>query len=56
MLRSTYDDEATLPDDATDTGFRKDGRALWVTRDGAHLVADDRTERWPVFRDVIGCA
>jgi len=56
MLRSSYDEDATLPDDATDTGFRKDGRALWVTRDAAYLVADNRTERWPAFRDGIGCA
>lgn len=59
-LRTTYDPHAMLPDDATDTGYRRDGRALWTVPadDAAYLVAvDDRTdvERWPAAREPIGC-
>lgn len=56
MLRATYDADAELPDDATDTGYRRDGRELWVTREAAYLVSSGGTERWPAFRDGIGCA
>ena len=52
---------ATLPRDATDTGYRHDGRELWLARDrsAAYLVAvgDARdVERWPAERRPIGCA
>ena len=56
MLRSTYAADATLPRVATDSGYRRDGRELWVTEDAAYLVSAERTERWPAFRDGIGCA
>lgn len=61
MLRSTYAASAKLPEDATDTGFRRDGRALWLTaeKDAAYLVnvADPTdVERWPAARQAILCA
>jgi hypothetical protein len=53
--------DARLPADATDSGFRRDGRALWLvpSRDAAYLVdVDDpsKVEVWPAATDRIGCA
>lgn len=56
MLRSTYDEDATLPHEASNTGYRRDGRELWVTRDAAYLVTGSGTQRRPAFREGIGCA
>lgn len=61
LLRSTYDGSAKLPDHATDTGFRREGRELWVTeeRDAAYLVSVDDpndVERWPAAEEPILCA
>ncbi len=50
LLRTTFDPSASLPADATDTGYRRDGRALWLTDDAAYLVRLDDprdVERWP---------
>lgn len=60
LLRSTYDGSAELPEDARDTGFRRDGRELWLTveRDAAYLVSvDDPTdvESWPAAKEPILC-
>ena len=60
-LLTTYDRSADLPEDATDTGLRHDGRQLWVVpaKDAAYLVSiDDASdvERWPAAKDRIGCA
>jgi hypothetical protein len=60
-LTTTYDDAATLPRDATDTGWRRDGRELWVGQHprAAYAVSvDDPTdvERWPASKHDIGCA
>jgi hypothetical protein len=59
QTRTTYDGSATLPDTARDTGFHRDGRELWVSRDAAYLV--DRSdpgdvERWPAAKEPIFCA
>ena len=59
-LTTTYDGEATLPEDATDAGLERDGRHLWLGRDGtaAYLVSTDDpqdVERWPAERTPIGC-
>ena len=54
LLRGAFDPSATLPQDATDTGWRRDGRQLWVTEDAAYLVSlADRqdVERWPAPQD-----
>lgn len=60
LLRSTYDGSAVLPDDATGTGLRRDGRTLWVVpdRDAAYLVSvadPDDVERWPAAPRPIYC-
>ena len=34
LLRTTFDHQAALPEGATDTGLRRDGRQLWVGPDG----------------------
>ncbi len=59
-LLTTYDGSAALPDDATDTGLRHDGRQLWVVpaKDAAYLVSiddADNVERWPAATHRIGC-
>jgi hypothetical protein len=57
-LRTTYEPHATLPRDAKDTGFRRDGRELWEEPSGraAYLVTSDDVERWPAAKQPIGCA
>ena len=44
-----FDDHATLPADATDTGYRNEGRHLWMSADGevAYLIDSNRVEAWP---------
>jgi hypothetical protein len=61
LLRTTYDAHAALPDGATDTGFHRDGRQLWLgpAEEAAYLVsrADPRdVERWPATKEQIACA
>jgi hypothetical protein len=61
QLRTTYDGSATLPPDATDTGFRRDGRELWLdaNQNAAYLLSlRDSTdvERWPASQEPIRCA
>lgn len=53
FLRST-----SLPPDARYTGFRRDGKALWLAADErAMYVKDgDRVERWPRIPTGTGCA
>ena len=60
-LRTTYDGRASLPEDATDTGYRRDRRGLWLTpaRDAAYLVSldnDTDVELWPRATEPIWCA
>lgn len=57
-LVAPFDDDAVLPDDASDTGYHRDGRQLWLSADGtiAHLVAGDQVEAWPGSTDPFGCA
>lgn len=59
LLTGVLDRDATVPKDARDTGYRRDGRQLWLTDDAAYLVkvgqADD-VEKWPRAKDPIGCA
>jgi hypothetical protein len=61
LLHTTFSNDAKLPADATDTGFRRDGRQLWVGRaeHAAYLVsvdASDDVQRWPQAKRRIGCA
>jgi uncharacterized protein YceK len=61
LLRTTFAREATLPEGATDTGLRRDGRQLWIGPDeeAAYLVSLDdaqNVERWPAAKHPIRCA
>jgi hypothetical protein len=61
LLRTTFVREATLPEDATDTGLRRDGRELWIGPDeeAVYLVSLDDAqdvERWPAAKQPIRCA
>ena len=48
FLATRYAAHAELPTDARDTGYQRDGRALWVTPAAAYLVTTDGdAERWP---------
>jgi hypothetical protein len=44
-----FDDHATLPADATDTGYHYEGRHLWMSADAevAYLIDSNRVEAWP---------
>lgn len=59
LLDGTYDAHASLPADAIDSGFTRDGRVLWLVKGkAAYLVsATDASdvERWPVARERILC-
>ncbi|WP_243058380.1 hypothetical protein [Nocardioides sp. SR21] len=60
-LTTTPDSSATLPAHATDTGWQRDGRALWLGDHpkAAYLVSlDDPSDvqRWPATTEPIGCA
>lgn len=46
-LATSYAANVELPSDARDTGFRREGSALWVTADAAYIVTPNGTERWP---------
>ena len=56
-LQATFAADTDLPDDATDTGYRHDGDALWVAADGnaVYLVGDDGVQRWPAAKSMIAC-
>lgn len=61
LLRTTFANEATLPEGATDTGLRRDGRQLWIgpDKEAAYLVSLDDgqdVERWPAAKQPIRCA
>ena len=61
LLRGTFDDDATLPKNATSTGWRRGGRQLWLSHDkqAAYLVDIDDphdVERWPAAKEPIMCA
>ena len=61
LLRTTFASKATLPESATDTGLRRDGRRLWVVPDkeAAYLASLDdaeKVERWPAAKQPIRCA
>lgn len=58
--RGRYQAHATLPKDATATGWQRDGRALWRVpdRSAAYLVSvtdPADVERWPASTGPIGC-
>lgn len=51
-----YSADATLPDDAIDTGYRSGAVKLWLSPSGheIYLVGHDRVERWPQLS--VACA
>ena len=60
-LTTTAHDAAALPNDATDTGWQRDGRELWLGDDprAAYLVSVNDpgdVELWPAAKKPIGCA
>jgi hypothetical protein len=61
LLRTTFSSEAALPEGATDTGLRRDGRKLWIGphKEAAYLVSLDDAhdvERWPAAKRPLWCA
>jgi hypothetical protein len=61
LLRTTFAGDAVLPKGATDTGYRRDGRQLWIGPDktAAYLVSLDdprNVARWPAAKQPIRCA
>ncbi len=52
----TYAPDVELPADARDTGWRRDGAALWLTGNAAYVITGDHVERWPQATQGIGCA
>jgi len=60
LLKTVYIRHTQLPDTATDTGFRRDDRELWIssTRDAIYLVGDDHmdVELWPAATEAFGCS
>src|SRR5919106_4438864 len=61
LLRTTFTADAALPEGATDTGLRRDGRQLWIGPDeeAAYLMSLDDAhdvERWPAAKQPIRCA
>jgi hypothetical protein len=55
-LDEPYDGDATLPADATASGYRNGDLELWFVPDerAVFVVGSDRVERWP--RSGVGCA
>jgi hypothetical protein len=53
-----YEPETDIPSDATDTGYHRDGRHLWLSADGnvAYIVEGDLVQAWPTPTELIGCA
>jgi len=59
LLLGTLDEDATLPPTADDTGYHSGSVALWLdpSDEGvAFLVSADHVERWPRFKEFVGCA
>ncbi|MEV5608589.1 hypothetical protein [Streptomyces sp. NPDC052225] len=56
-LVSSYARDVPLPADAVDTGYRHDGRELWLARDRsvAYVKTDGRVERWPGTKEPVAC-
>ena len=61
FLTTTFATVDRLPDGASNTGYHRDGRALWLAAgsDAAYLVSETDPadiERWPAAAQPIGCA
>jgi hypothetical protein len=53
-LHRPYQATATLPGEARDSGFGRNGAALWLTDDVVYFVTPQNVELWP--RATAGCA
>jgi hypothetical protein len=57
---TTFDANATLPTNARDTGYHRNGWHLWIVNSAINravwLVHEDRVERWAAANEIIGCA
>ncbi|MGA7272326.1 MAG: hypothetical protein WB239_14740 [Acidimicrobiia bacterium] len=55
---TAYDENAELPETATNTGYHREGRQLWMSADRttAYVVDNDRVEAWGTTDEPIGCA
>jgi len=58
MLLTSYNGDADLPQDATDSGYRHEDLELWLVPDdhAVYLVGPDRVELWPVADPNYGCS
>lgn len=54
---AAYREDTKLPADATDTGYRLDGRELWRAADGhgVFVVTDHSVEQWPALKEPLFC-
>lgn len=53
-----FDDDAELPADAVDTGYRQGDGALWMRPNDdsfIYLVTSERVEAWPYDESLPGC-
>lgn len=55
LVRTTYQDNSSLPGAAQDTGYHRAGQRVWVADDSAYIVTDTTVERWPGTTRIIGC-
>lgn len=55
LLRGPYRPQAKMPKGVKDTGYRRDGMALYLTDDAAYVRYADRVEAWPRATDGWGC-
>jgi hypothetical protein len=57
---TTFDANATLPTNARDTGYHRNGWHLWIVDSAINravwLVHEDTVERWPAANEIVGCA
>lgn len=56
FVRGPYRPDVTLPKAAKDTGYRRDGMALFLTPDAAYVRYADHVEAWPRTTKGWGCA
>ena len=61
FLATTFDANSAVPKQATDTGFERDGRRLWLYPNGTAAYLVDKTnpedvERWPAATEPVACA
>lgn len=56
FVHGRYAAAAELPRRARDTGYRRDGAALWLDRNAAYVVTPGNVERLPAAKRPILCA